>query len=75
MNNPIEMMKNMMGKMNPQQIAMSMLTQNMNPLLANVIQMAQDGDKDGVEQFARNLCKERGLNFDKEFNDFVKNFK
>ena len=41
-----------------------------NPILNNVITMAQNGDTKGVETFARNICKQKGLNFDTEFNKF-----
>ena len=41
-----------------------------NPILSNVIGMAQNGDTKGVENFARNICKQRGLDFDTEFSKF-----
>ena len=41
-----------------------------NPILNNVISMAKNGDTKGVENFARNICKQRGLDFDTEFNKF-----
>ena len=41
-----------------------------NPILNNVINMAQNGNTKGVETFARNICKQRGLDFDTEFNKF-----
>ena len=44
-------------------------------MLNNLIQMAQKGDTKGVENFARNLCKEKGQDFDKEFATFMSNFK
>ena len=46
-----------------------------NPILNNVITMAQNGDTKGVETFARNICKQRGLNFDTEFNKFKNTLK
>lgn len=41
-----------------------------NPILNNVITMAQNGDIKGVETFARNICKQKGLDFDTEFSKF-----
>jgi len=41
-----------------------------NPILGNVISMAQNGDTKSVENFARNICKQRGLDFDSEFEKF-----
>ena len=46
-----------------------------NPILNNVINMAQKGDSKGVETFARNICKQKGLDFDTEFNKFKNNLK
>lgn len=64
MNNPIQMLKNivMNKKIN-------------NPILKDVINKAQKGDSKGVEEFARNVWKEQGRDFDKEFNEFMKNFR
>ena len=38
-----------------------------NPIARNAIQMAQKGDSKGIEQMARNLCKENGVDADKAF--------
>lgn len=46
-----------------------------NPILGNVMNMAQKGDTKGVETFARNICKQKGLDFDTEFNKFRNTFK
>ena len=74
--NPMEMIKNFIGKgLNPQQILNSMMNNNNNPVLSNLIQKAKQGDTKGVEDFARNLFKEQGRDFDKEYLDFKKNFK
>lgn len=72
--NPMAMLKQYMMKgFTPQNILNKM---NMsNPILNNVIKMAQNGDTQGVENFARNICKQRGLNFDEEFNKFKDNLK
>ena len=36
--------------------------QNGNPIMQNAIQMYQKGDKQGLNQLADNLCKEKGIN-------------
>ena len=72
--NPMDMLKGMVGKMNPKSIAMNMLKNNTNPIFANLIEMANKGDTKGLEQFARNYMKEQGKDFDKEFNDFKSMF-
>ena len=44
--NPMEMIKNFIGKgLNPQQILNSMMNNNNNPVLGNLIQKAKQGDK------------------------------
>lgn len=70
--NPMQLMKAMQ---NPQQFIQSMIGNNkimQNPMAKNVLGMAQKGDTKGIEQFARNLCKEKGLNPDDVMNQ-VKN--
>lgn len=75
-NNPIGMIKLFMGEdKTPQQILQKMMKDNSNPVLNNLINMAQTGDSKGVENFARNICKEKGKDFDKEFSEFMSNFK
>ena len=73
----MEILKDFVGKGgNPQQLlqkAMGM-TNNSNPMISNLVNLAQSGNKEQVEQFARNICKERGIDFDKEFNAFMSNF-
>lgn len=44
-----------------------------NPIFNNLIAMAEKGDNQGVEAFARNMLKERGLDFDKEMENMRKN--
>lgn len=43
---------------------------NENPMARNAMQMAQNGDSKGIEQMARNLCKEKGIDADKAFESF-----
>ena len=73
--NPLNMIKGMMGNMNPKNMAMNMLKNNTNPIFANLIDMANKGDTKGVENFARNYMKSQGKDFDKEFGNFMNNFK
>lgn len=52
----------MMKTGNPQQVLMNTLQQsNNNPILNNVLTLAQKGDTKGIEELARNLAKERGV--------------
>ena len=61
--------------MNPREILANFMSKNQNPMFNNLINMAQKGDSKGVENFARNLFKERGRDFDKEFAEFMSKMK
>ena len=62
----------MIGAMkNPQAFMQQMMNNSQimqNPLAKNAMEMAQNGNMQGIEQMARNLCKEKGLNADDVFN-------
>ena len=73
--NPLNMIKGMIGNMNPKNMAMNMLKNNTNPIFNNLIDMANKGDTKGVEDFARNYMKSQGKDFDQEFNNFKEMFK
>ena len=60
---------------NPKQIVINALKNNSNPILNNLMKMAEQGNVSGVEQFARNLMKEQGRDFDKELEMFKNYFK
>ena len=73
--NPLNAIKGMMGINNPKDMAMKMLKNNTNPIFNNLMQMMEKGDDKGIEQFARNICKEKNIDFDKQFGNFMNNFK
>ena len=55
----------------PQQFLRSMIGNSQimqNPIAKNAIGMAQSGDTKGIEQMARNLCREKGINPDEMIN-------
>ena len=72
MNNFMQMARN--G--NPQQMVMNMLQQNArgNPIFANILSLAQNGNTQEIENIVRNMARERGIDFDKEFNSFRQMF-
>lgn len=57
---------------NPQQLIMSVLEGEMGntPMGQNLLQLAKEQRGDEIEKIARNLCAQRGLDFDKEFMSF-----
>lgn len=67
--NPMQFLK---GIKNPQQFVMNMLVQNQTPMGMQLINLAKTGNKTQIENFARNICKERGMDFDKSFAEFMK---
>lgn len=66
MMNPMQLMQMMRSGGNPQQALITMMKRQAgnNPVMNNAIQMMEKGDNAGVEQLARNLCKEKNLNPD-----------
>lgn len=68
--NPMQLMQMMRGG-NPQQMVQQLMGNSQimqNPMAKNAIQMAQKNDVKGIEQMARNICKEKGLNPDDVLN-------
>lgn len=73
--NPINIFQMMRG--GPQQFMQQIMSNNQlmsNPMMKNTMQMAQQGNMQGIEQMARNLCKEKGLNADDVFNQIKSRF-
>lgn len=72
---PIQIMQLMRGN-NPQQVLLSMLRQQSsnNPMLGNVVQMIEKNDRNGLEQLARNLANERGINVDDVYRQIEEQF-
>lgn len=60
---------------NVKQMVLNMLKNNSNPIFVNLLQMAEKNDVQGLENFARNYCKEQGRDFDKEMKTFQNMFK
>lgn len=75
--NPMEIIKGFMAKGgNPEQVLMRAMAGNKSvPMISNLMNMAKNGNKQGIENFARNYFNERGRDFDKEFADFMQNLK
>lgn len=64
MNNPLPLVR---AFRHPEEFR-KIITQNSelmkNPIAKNAIQMYQNGDKDGVNKLAQNLCSEKGTSFE-----------
>ena len=74
--NPMQLIQMIKGGKNPQQLLMNILQQQgqNNPIINNVINMAQNGNVSGLEVLARNLAAQRGLDFDKELANLKNQF-
>ena len=61
---------------NPQQVLLNLLDQQAanNPMYANLATLARENRGREIEAIARNLAKERGIDFDKEFTNFRKTY-
>lgn len=73
--NPMQLVQMLKGG-NPQQMLMGMLQQQSgnNPMMKNVLDMVQNNDAAGVEQFARNLAKEKGINVEDALSQLRQQF-
>lgn len=62
---------------NPQQFIQQIMGNSQamqNPMMRNAIEMYQKGDKDGVNQLAQNLCKEKGISYTDAINQIKSQF-
>lgn len=72
----MQIMQMMKNGGNPQQMLMNMMKQQAgsNPIMNNALQMMEKGDNAGLENLARNLCRERNINPDDAFNQIKGQF-
>lgn len=58
---------------NPRQIATQIIRTNYSndPLMTNLLDMAEKGNTQGIQQFASQFFKSQGLNFNNEMNKFM----
>lgn len=75
MKNPMDFFKMIKAMKNPQEAIIEMAGGNNNPILKNAIDMAKNGKNDDLMQLAQNLCKEKGIDFEKDFNKFSQDYK
>ena len=75
MNNSMQFINMLKGIKSPKDAVINMIKSNNNPMIKNLVEMAEKGQNDKIEEFARNLFKEQNRDFDQEFGEFMKNFK
>jgi len=71
--NPMLLVQAIKEGQNPQQLMLNILENNMSgtPLGDNLIELAKNGRSADIETIVRNISKQRGIDFDKEFPHFV----
>lgn len=74
--NPIQLIAMIKQGQNPQQLMLNILNQQAmnNPMYANLSELIKTNQTGKIEDVARNLAKERGLDYDKEFNAFRQHY-
>lgn len=75
MNNPMQFINVLKGIKNPKEAVLNAVKGNNNPIIKNIVEMAEKNDIKGLENFTRNIMKEQGRDFDSEVNEFMKYFK
>lgn len=73
MNMNIMQMINILKGRNPEEMVMSMIKnqQIKDPMINELIGLAQKGDINSVTKIAENYFGKRGMDFNKEFNSFM----
>ena len=74
--NPADLISMIKSGKNPQQLILNIFESNLskvNPIAANLLDLAKNNRTAEIEKVARNLCEQRGIDFDKEFNSFKSN--
>lgn len=75
MNNSMQFMNMLKGIKNPKETVLNMVKSNSNPMVKNLVEMAEKNDVKGLENFTRNIMKEQGRDFDSEVGELMKYFK
>lgn len=72
--NPMQIIQAIRQGHNPQQITMDILKEQMGqtPMGQNLMFLLQNNKSKEIENIARNVCREQGIDFDKEFTAFRK---
>lgn len=70
--NPMEIIQMIRNGQNPQQITMQILETRLGntPMGANLLTLAKGNKTAEIEQIARNLMSQKGLDYDKELAAF-----
>ena len=64
MNNPLQFVQMVRNPQAFLQQAMNNSQMMQNPIMRNTMEMMQKKDYEGVEKLAKNLCKEKGIDYE-----------
>ena len=71
--NPMQLVQMIKNGQNPQQLMIYFLESqgiSNTPMGANLLNLAKEGRTEDIEQIVRNISKQKGIDFDKEFPKF-----
>ena len=70
--NPMQLIGLLRNGTNPRLLVQQMLQNTpMNPQMQNLIQMAQNGDQQGLQQYAEQYFRSQGKDFNTEMQNFM----
>ena len=71
--NPMMLIQAIKNGQNPQQLMLNILQNNMSgtPLGNHLFELARNGKTADIEKIVRNLTKQRGIDYDTAFPNFV----
>lgn len=74
--NPMQIIQAIKQGQNPQEITINIVKERMGetPMGQNLLNLAENNKSQEIEQIARNICQQRGVDFDKEFAAFKNMF-
>ena len=70
--NPMQLLS-MLKTNSPQQVVTQIINQNFSsdPLMLNLLKMAESGNEQALKQFASNFFKSQGSSLEKEMTNFM----
>ena len=73
--NPAEIIQMIKSGQNPQQLMLRILEGQMQntPMGENLLALAKQNKTAEIEKIARNIARQKGIDYDAEFNAFKKN--
>ena len=78
-NVPIQLMKNLLSKScNPRTMVLNYMklnNNNNNPMISELIDMAERGETQNIEKIARDYFSNNGMDYDTVKQQFMENFK